>query len=181
MTQTISIGPDITMRDLLEVYPGAQRALFKKYHIGGCSSCGFKPEETLGGVCARNDDLPVTEVIEYLRKSQDEDLKTQVTVSDLAREMETATVKLVDIRTREEFDSARIEGSLLFTQELMREMLSLWNRDEAVVMIDHQGARSMDATAYFAGHGFTNIRSLLGGVDAWSAEVDPSIPRYTLE
>ena len=169
------------MRELLEVYPGAQRALFKKYHIGGCSSCGFKPEETLQGVCARNDDLPVSDVIEYLQTSQEEDLKTQVTVSELAREMESASVKLVDIRTREEFESARIEGSVLFTQELMQEMLAKWNRSDAVVMVDHQGTRSMDATAYFAGHGFTNIRSLSGGVDAWSAEIDPSIPRYTLE
>ena len=40
-----------------ELFPGAQRALFRKYHIGGCSSCGFSPNETLAGVCARNENV----------------------------------------------------------------------------------------------------------------------------
>ena len=57
-----------------------------------------------------------------------------------------------------------------------------WPREEGlIVLIDHQGARSLDAAAYFAGHGFTNVRALLGGIDAWSQEVDPSLPRYRLE
>ncbi|MBA2436016.1 MAG: rhodanese-like domain-containing protein, partial [Chthoniobacterales bacterium] len=50
------------MKKLLEHYPGAQRALFRRYHIGGCASCGFSPDETLGGVCARNENLDVDEV-----------------------------------------------------------------------------------------------------------------------
>ena len=37
------------MRDVLEKFPGAQRALFRKYHIGGCSSCGFQPDGNAGG------------------------------------------------------------------------------------------------------------------------------------
>ena len=39
----------------------------------------------------------------------------------------------------------------------------------------------MDAAAYFAGHGFENVRALQGGIDAWSQEVDPNLPRYELE
>jgi rhodanese-related sulfurtransferase len=39
----------------------------------------------------------------------------------------------------------------------------------------------MDAAAYFLGHGFPNVKSLRGGIDAWSVEVDPSLPRYHLE
>jgi monothiol glutaredoxin len=39
----------------------------------------------------------------------------------------------------------------------------------------------MDAAAYFQGHGFENIKSLRGGIDAWSTEVDPKLPRYHLE
>ena len=45
------------MAALLEAYPGAQRALFRNYHIGGCSSCGFRPDETLADVCDRNGGL----------------------------------------------------------------------------------------------------------------------------
>jgi rhodanese-related sulfurtransferase len=39
----------------------------------------------------------------------------------------------------------------------------------------------MDAAAYFQGHGFANVKSLRGGIDAWSAEVDPNLPRYRVE
>ena len=38
------------MRDVLEAYPGAQRALMRRYHIGGCKSCGFAPDDRLGDV-----------------------------------------------------------------------------------------------------------------------------------
>ena len=59
MNARSTIDPDVTMRDLLAEFPGAQRALFRKYHIGGCSHCGFSPEETLAQVCARNENLDV--------------------------------------------------------------------------------------------------------------------------
>jgi rhodanese-related sulfurtransferase len=48
------------------------------------------------------------------------------------------------------------------------------------VIYDHLGIKSMDAAAYFLGHGFTNVRALQGGIDAWS-EVDPRIRKYRLE
>ena len=182
--QTIAaIEPDITMRELLESYPGAQRALFKKYHIGGCASCGFRPDETLAGVCARNENVPVEEVIAHIQSSHEEDLKTQITPGELAATLAAngANVRLVDVRTREEFDAARIESSVLFTQELMQEMLMKSDRTALVVFIDHAGKRSMDAAAYFAGHGFSNVKSLRGGINAWSQEIDPNVPRYHLE
>ena len=61
------------------------------------------------------------------------------------------------------------------------EILANWSRTDLLVIYDHQGARSMDAAAYFQGHGFENIKSLRGGIDAWSIEVDPKLPRYHLE
>ena len=67
------INSATTMRALLADYPGAQRALFAKYHIGGCRSCAFQPAETLGEVCARNENLPVDEVIAHIRESHDSD------------------------------------------------------------------------------------------------------------
>ena len=53
------IRPGMTMMELVSEYPGAQRALFKGFHIGGCSSCGFRPDETLSSVCERNGGLSV--------------------------------------------------------------------------------------------------------------------------
>lgn len=170
------------MRELLQHYPGAQRALFRRYHIGGCSSCGFQPDETLAGVCARNNALPVGEVIEHILTSHEGDLKMQISPAELATALKVDPAsRLVDIRTREEFDAVHVEGAIFFTQELMQEILMKWDRRALIAIMDYQGARSMDAAAYFAGHGFENVRAVRGGIDAWSQEVDPNLPRYELE
>ena len=170
------------MSEVLAEFPGAQRALFRRYHIGGCSSCGFQPEERLADLCARNGNLNVDEVMAHIRESHDSDQRIEIAPAELAdfRKREP-NLKVVDIRTREEHEAARIEGTLLFSQELMQEMLGRWKREDPVVIVDHQGKKSMDAAAYFLGHGFQNVRALRGGIDAWSREVDPKVPRYELE
>jgi len=58
-----------TMQEVLKAFPGAQRALFSRYHIGGCSHCGFDPTETLEQVSRRHNILDVQEVISYIRQS----------------------------------------------------------------------------------------------------------------
>lgn len=164
------------------MYPAAQRALFRKYHIGGCASCGFQPSETLAQVCARNESLPVDEVIDYLQQSREEDEKVWMDPMEVqAARAHHEPLRLLDIRTREEFDAVHVEGAILFTQETMQEALMRWDRAALIVIVDHRGSRSLDAAAYFAGHGFENVRALRGGIDAWSREVDPDLPRYHLE
>lgn len=170
------------MQQVLAEFPGAQRALFRRYHIGGCNSCGFQPEETLTALCSRNGNLNVDEVMAHIRESHQTDLSIQIAPKDLADWLRREpSLKVVDIRTREEHETVKIPGSILFSQELMQEMLGRWPREAALVLYDHQGRKSMDAAAYFAGHGFQNVRALSGGIDAWSREVDPSAPRYQLE
>ena len=182
MNFTATIDSNITMRELLEHFPGAQRALFRRYHIGGCASCGFSPDETLAGVCARNENLDVDEVTEHILTSDAADRALQIEPRDLSQRLAAGeTIHLLDIRTREEFDAVKLPDAHLFTQEFMQEILANWARTDLLVIYDHQGARSMDAAAYFQGHGFENIKSLRGGIDAWSIDVDPKLPRYHLE
>jgi rhodanese-related sulfurtransferase len=177
-----AINPNITMKELLVQFPGAQRALFRKYHIGGCSSCGFSPDETLAGVCARNENLNVDEVADHIIASHEADLAMQIEPRELADRLATGEpLYLLDVRTREEYDTVKLPGAHLFTQELMQEILSNGSRTNLFVIYDHTGARSMDAAAYFQGHGFENVKSLRGGIDAWSAEVDPNLSRYHVE
>jgi rhodanese-related sulfurtransferase len=182
MNAAATIDPNITMRELLEQYPGAQRAMFRKYHIGGCSSCGFSPDETLAGVCARNENVDVEEAIDHIIASDAAERAMQIEPRELADRLASGDkIQLLDVRTREEFDAVKLPNSQLFTQELMQEILSNWSRSDLTVVYDHQGARSMDAAAYFQGHGFENVKSLRGGIDAYSTEVDASLPRYSLE
>ena len=68
-----TIGPESAMSEVLSVYPGARRALFQKFHIGGCSGCGFSMEETLSELCVRNQRLDIDEVMAHIRDSHDID------------------------------------------------------------------------------------------------------------
>lgn len=173
------IDEDSLMESVLNIYPGARRALFRKYHIGGCSSCGFQMNETLGEVCQRNDNLDVLEVLEEIHTSHKADQKILVEPKILTGELEAAPdLKLLDIRSKEEFDAARIEGATHMTRDLMQEVMGKWEPETAIVIVDHQGQQGMDAAAYFLGHGMKNVRCLRGGIDAWSLEVDDSVPRY---
>jgi len=179
---TVTIDPQTPMEVLLREYPGARRALFRRYHIGGCSSCGFAAEETLAQVCERNQGLAVEEVAAHIMESHASDLQMQFSPAEAQAALaEAPGARLLDIRTREEFDAVHVPGALFFTQELMQEAMGGWSREGLLVLIDHTGTRSMDAAAYFAGHGFVNVRAVRGGIDAWSEQVDPSLPRYELE
>src|SRR5467141_3875586 len=103
MTATAPISPVSAMRELLEAFPGAQRALFRRYHIGGCSNCGFQPEETLAQVCQRNGGLDVDEVLEQIKLSHEQDAKVFVSPKELAEWLaQDQSIRLVDVRSREE-------------------------------------------------------------------------------
>jgi rhodanese-related sulfurtransferase len=168
------------MNRVLEVFPGAQRALFRHYHIGGCSSCAFQPGETLEALCARNN-LKVAEVIQQIETSHQQDLELEIAPTELAEAIQAGGVRLVDIRSREEFEATHIESAALLSQPVMQEILANWPRADLMVLYDHRGQKSLDAVAYFIGQGFRNVKGLRGGIDAWSREVDKKIPRYRLE
>ena len=179
MSTSTDISADSAMEEVLTVFPGARRAVFRKYHIGGCSSCGFKMDETLGGVCERNNDLDVAEVLAEIQSSHAADQKILVEPKVLRNELATTPdLKLLDVRSREEFDAARIEGATHMTRDLMQEIMGKWDSETPFVIIDHQGQQGLDAAAYYLGHGLKNVRCLRGGIDAWSLEVDESVPRY---
>jgi len=181
MTLTETIEPQSTMQELLAAFPGAQRALFRRYHIGGCSQCGFQPTETLEQVCERNGGLNVDEVLEHIRTSHEQDAKILIEPKELAEWLKRdKTVRLLDVRSREEFEAVHIEGSILMSQPLTQELMAEGTNSRPLVVVDHQGKQGLDAAAYFMGHGLTNVRCLRGGIDAWSREVDTGMRRYRL-
>jgi len=177
----MNLTPQSSMRDVLEAFPGAQRALFRRYHIGGCSSCGFGLDETLAQVCARNGNLDAAEVMAHIQSSHEQDAKILIAPRELAElRRRDPSVKLVDVRSREEFEAAHIEGSALLSQDVMRELMAGGSNIRPIVVVDHQGKTGLDAAAYFLGHGLQNVRCLRGGIDAWSLEVDPKVRRYRI-
>jgi len=169
------------MREVLAAFPGAQRALFRRYHIGGCSSCGFSPDETLVQVCARNGSLDAAEVLAHIQSSHEQDAKILISPAELAERLQRdQSVKLIDVRSREEFEAVKIEGSILLSQDVMQKIMASGSNAGPIVVIDHAGKNGLDAAAYFMGHGLQNVRCLRGGIDAWAQEVDPKMRRYRL-
>ena len=171
-----------TLQEVLTAYPGARRALFRKYHLGGCSSCGFSPSETLAQLCSRSGSLNVDEVIAHIHASHDADRQLEIGAQEvMARRNHGERVRLLDLRTREEWEAVHIDGAEFVDQDLIQRLMGQEGREGLLVFYDHAGSSSLDAAAYFAGHGLTNARHLRGGIDAWSNEVDPKVPRYKLE
>jgi rhodanese-related sulfurtransferase len=179
---TNTIDAQSPMSAVLQAFPGAQRALFRRYHIGGCSSCGFSPEETLAQVCERNGNLDVTEVLSHIRTSHEEDAKMFIEPKQLAEwRQQDPSLRLLDVRSREEFEAVHIEGSELLSQDVMRRIMSDGSNTRPLIVIDHQGRTALDAAAYFTGHGLESVRCLRGGIDAWAREVESGMRRYRLE
>ena len=169
------------MSAVLEEFPGAQRALFRRYHIGGCSSCGFQPTETLAQVCERNGNLDAAEVLVHIQSSHEQDAKILISAKELAElRKQNATVRLLDVRSREEFEAVHIAGSVLMSQDTMRQIMGDGSNTRPLVIVDHQGKTVLDAAAYFMGHGLQNVRCLRGGIDAWAQEVEMGMRRYKL-
>ena len=181
INRQMNISPQSPMLEVLEVFPGAQRALFRRYHIGGCSSCGFSPDETLAQVCVRNGNLDVAEVLAHIQSSHEQDARILISPKELAELLQQyKSVKLVDVRSREEFEAVSIAGSVLLSQDVMRELMASGSNTNPIVVIDHAGKNGLDAAAYFMGHGLQNVRCLRGGIDAWAQEVDTKMRRYKL-
>jgi rhodanese-related sulfurtransferase len=169
-----------TMGEVLSAYPSAQRALFQRYHIGGCNSCGYQLGDRLEDVARGHNILDVGEVIAFVERADQIDRRAQVSPREVAESVGSdEPPRLLDVRTPAEWKLARIEGATLMT-EAVTEIMMRWPHDTPIVFYCHLGQRSLDAASYFAGHGFTEIRSMTGGIDAWSVEVDPSVPRYEL-
>lgn len=181
MPATQEISAQSTMQEVLEAFPSARRALFQRYHIGGCSSCGFSPTDTLEQVLANHNVMDTDDTIAYIKESQQVDDKLKITPLEL-KEMLTAggdkAPKIIDVRDQWEYDIAHLEGAQLLSRPLIGEIMDTWPKDTLLVFSCHHGSRSLDAASYFIGHGFTNVRSLEGGIDKWAADVDPQMTRY---
>ena len=85
---------------------------------------------------------------------------------------------LLDVREPWENSLAKLEGSVLVPLGTLPQSLSRLDRNAEIIAYCHHGMRSADATGFLLQQGFPNVKNLVGGIDAWSIQVDGSIPRY---
>ncbi|MDX1958771.1 MAG: rhodanese-like domain-containing protein [Leptospiraceae bacterium] len=180
LTVTKEINPEMTMGEILSNYPSAKRALFQKYHIGGCSSCGYSLDESLAVVMLNHRrEKEVSNAIQYIYESAEVDRQLQLTPTELKSKLDSGEeIFLIDVREDWEIETAKLPNSQVITQKLAYEILNKWDKNSQLVFYCHSGIRSLEAASYFKGHGMPNVKSLMGGIDRYSLEVDPSIPRY---
>jgi adenylyltransferase/sulfurtransferase len=88
------------------------------------------------------------------------------------------SVVVVDVREEHELRIASIPGAVHLPLALVPVRMHELPRDRTVILSCHHGGRSMRALQFLKQQGFTKLRNLAGGIDAWSREVDPSVPRY---
>lgn len=86
--------------------------------------------------------------------------------------------KLIDVREDFEREIACIAGSIQLTETLTDEMEQTWPKDTPLIFHCHHGGRSNAAANYFLGCGFQHVFNVVGGIDAWAIEVDPTLARY---
>lgn len=101
----------------------------------------------------------------------------QMSVQELKEALDAGGLTLVDVRTDEERETASIEGALAMNSELMSQLEAM-PKDTPLAFLCHSGGRSQVAAEHFRSQGFSNVANVAGGIDAWSREVDPSVPTY---
>jgi rhodanese-related sulfurtransferase len=103
----------------------------------------------------------------------------EITPAELKARLNSGdTLVLVDVREPWEQEICRIEGARLVPLgELAASLYTLPDVDE-VICYCHHGMRSLDAAAWLRFQGFEKAKSLAGGIERWSLEIDPNVPRY---
>ena len=88
-------------------------------------------------------------------------------------------ISLIDVREPWEYDLCKIPGAKLIPLGTIPANLNtLLDVDDDVICYCHHGMRSLDAAVWLRQQGVEGAKSMAGGIERWSAEIDPSVPRY---
>ena len=167
------IGSSLVGRLLLYDALSLEFSEFKLRKDPKCPACGEKPTVTelidyvgFCGLPAREGEAPVVRGVSafevQVRRKRGEDFL------------------LLDVRDRDEYDRARVEGSTLIPVGELGDRLDeiAEHRGGPVVVHCHHGPRSRRACELLIENGFTQVEEMAGGIEAWSVTVDPDVPRY---
>ena len=103
----------------------------------------------------------------------------EISPTDLAARLARGdTLTVLDVRERWEFETVHLLGSLLLPLSELAHGSALLDKDAEYIALCHHGMRSEMAASWLRNQGFARVVNLVGGIDAYSIEVDPSLPRY---
>lgn len=110
-----------------------------------------------------------------------ENVEMEIAVSVVSERLKRQEeLLLLDCREQNEYEQAKIEGSVLIPMNEIPSRISEIEsfREKPVIVYCHGGVRSLKVTQWLRQQGFANSQSMAGGIDAWSREIDPQVPIY---
>jgi len=129
----------------------------------------------------------VTKLVDYeqfcgipdLEAQQRVEAEFEIEPQELARKLKAGEdVFILDVRNPDEHAISRLENSELIPLHQLLEGMNRLDSARETVVHCHHGLRSAQAVNFLRSIGFTRVKNLKGGIDAWSLEVDPAVPRY---
>ena len=172
---------DTPMKDMNLLWPEAHSLLFKQFHIGLPVS-GYKGEETIASTCS-DQNKSVAEILKFLNTEYSDKHIAVIKPEELDLKIQSGTTKLslLDIRESWERDISKIEGSTFITRENCESVTNSLSKDKEIVLIDWKQDRSPSFLKWLRQKGFTNVKCLEGGIDAWTEKVDSHLNRYDID
>ena len=106
-------------------------------------------------------------------------LDYEISPAEAATLLRDNKTRLLDVREPWEYSTAHVEPSTLMPMgDVPARAHQELDPDQHITVLCHHGQRSLNVTAWLRNQGFENVQSLRGGINAWSAEIDPTVPRY---
>ena len=101
-------------------------------------------------------------------------------INDWMNEIDPSLLQIIDCREQDEWEICHIKGSKLIPLSTFAESINQLKDSELMtfVVYCHHGIRSLHAAHHMQSKGFQNTYSLSGGIEKWSCDIDPTIPRY---
>jgi len=165
------ITENSTLHEIAVHYPHVNAFLARKY--------GVKIEDSSISLKELSDQngLPPAQVLfmEVQLESRGKKV-TEITAPEAKKRIQE--FKVLDTRELWELKFGALLGARTLDAALLDEILNQWDKRDPLLLYCHFGVRSMDAANFFADHGFTSVSVLKGGIDAWSKQIDPSVPQY---
>ena len=130
-------------------------------------------------VCGENPTIFSPVDYEQFCGARDDESVPAISAGELKRKMDAREpFELIDVREAFEYEIARIDGAKLIPLGEIAQRMDELRCEQPIVVHCHSGRRSAEAVRLLLQRGFANVYNLEGGIDAWSDQIDPSVPRY---
>jgi rhodanese-related sulfurtransferase len=169
---------ETTMAEIEAFYPFARAKLHAQFHVGGCASCGYEPQESLYEVAKKHSKDPNL-MLEVLNRGFDDMKQAEIEVQEAAKQLNNNNVLFVDVREPWENAICSLgKNAILLNEKTMPLIFEKAATAAQVIVYCHHGVRSLNAALYMRENGIPQAVSLKGGIDRFAQIVDPAMPRY---